>query len=399
MSHSRLVIEADGGSRGNPGHAGYGAVVRDQAERVVAERAGYLGIATNNVAEYHGLLAGLEAAVAIAPNATLHVRMDSKLVVEQMSGRWKVKHADMKPLVERAHGLIEDREVTFEWIPREQNGAADALANEAMDSRDHKIVRGFGATGPSVGPEYDDPEPQPASAVPWREIGRPKRIATLSLVLVRHGVTDMTVAHLLSGGAVAGPPLNAAGRVQAAKAADAVYRVGRQTWEALAPVGRVLASPMQRTQDTAGALGRRLGLPVEVDERAREVHFGDWEGLSAPAAFELSGELFKRWDDGFERAPGGESLNDVVERMGVFITELAAEHATACEIDDVPRTIAIVSHSVAIKSIVAAAMNLTPGIVARVWPVPASLSIVQLQFTSTGQIEAGHLLALGVPTS
>ena len=192
--------------------------------------------------------------------------------------------------------------------------------------------------------------------------------------------------------------LNSTGRVQAAQAADAVYRVGRETWASLAPVSRLLASPMQRTQDTAGAIGRRLGLPVEVDERAREVDFGDWEGLTAQEALERDGDLIREWDNGEVRAPGGESLSDVVARMNNFVSELAQEHALACLTDDRPRTIAIASHSVAIKSLVAAAMGFPPGAVARVWPTPASLTLLQLRVTPGGAIEDGHLLALGVPT-
>ncbi|MCR6713161.1 MAG: bifunctional RNase H/acid phosphatase [Demequina sp.] len=398
MTHARLIVEADGGSRGNPGEAGFGAVVRDESGAVLAERAGYLGIATNNVAEYSGLIAGLEAAAAIAPHAAVEVRMDSKLVIEQMNGRWKIQHPDMRSLAARAREVVGDREVTFDWIPRERNKAADALANEAMDTKDQEIVRGFGTTGPSVGPEYDDPEPGPKAKSPKDMSSRPL-VSTLALVLVRHGVTDMTTSHKLSGGGVVGPPLNAAGRVQAAQAADAVYRVGRETWAPLAPVSRVLASPMQRTQDTAGALGRRLGIRVEVDERAREVDFGEWEGLTAPEALERDGELIRLWDEGEVRAPGGESLSDVVERMRGFIQDLAAEQARLCADDDVPRTIAIVSHSVAIKSLVAAAMGFAPGTVAKIWPTPASLSLVQLRVTPEGEIHDGHLLALGVPSA
>ena len=398
MSTDRLVVEADGGSRGNPGEAGFGAVVRDATGAVLAERAGYLGIASNNVAEYSGLIAGLEAAIAIAPSATVTVRMDSKLVIEQMSGRWMIQHPDMRTLAARARELLDGREVVFEWIPRERNKAADALANEAMDTKDEEIVRGFGTTGPSVGPEYDDPEPQPKAKAPRDMSSRPL-VSTLALVLVRHGVTDMTTAHKLSGGGVAGPPLNAAGRVQAAQAADAAYRVGRETWAPLAPISRILASPMTRTQDTAGALGRRLGLHVEVEEGAREVDFGEWEGLTAPEALERDGEMIRLWDDGEVRAPGGESLADVVARMRVFIERLAAEQARLCADEDVPRTIAIVSHSVAIKSLVAAAMGFSPGTVAKIWPTPASLTLLQLRVTPEGEIHDGHLLALGVPSA
>ncbi|MFF5428321.1 MULTISPECIES: bifunctional RNase H/acid phosphatase [unclassified Streptomyces] len=130
-----LVVEADGGSRGNPGPAGYGAVVLDPATgETLAEAAEYIGVATNNVAEYRGLVAGLKAARALFPDALVHVRMDSKLVVEQMSGRWKIKHPDMKPLAAEAARIFPAGQVRYEWIPRERNKHADRLANEAMDA-------------------------------------------------------------------------------------------------------------------------------------------------------------------------------------------------------------------------------------------------------------------------
>ncbi|MFJ1867037.1 bifunctional RNase H/acid phosphatase [Streptomyces sp. NPDC088097] len=134
----RFVVEADGGSRGNPGPAGYGAVVLDPATgETLAERAESIGVATNNVAEYKGLIAGLKAARELAPDAEVRVRMDSKLVVEQMSGRWKIKHPDMKPLAAEAAKILPRAQVTYEWIPRERNKHADRLANEAMDAAKH----------------------------------------------------------------------------------------------------------------------------------------------------------------------------------------------------------------------------------------------------------------------
>ncbi|MGV9555247.1 bifunctional RNase H/acid phosphatase [Streptomyces sp. NPDC003522] len=130
-----FIVEADGGSRGNPGPAGYGSVVVDAATgETLVERAEYIGVATNNVAEYRGLLAGLRAARELDPAAPVRVRMDSKLVVEQMSGRWKIKHPDMKPLATEAARIYPPGQVTYEWIPRERNKHADRLANEAMDA-------------------------------------------------------------------------------------------------------------------------------------------------------------------------------------------------------------------------------------------------------------------------
>lgn len=140
---TRLVVEADGGSRGNPGIAAGGAVVIDAASGTVLEEIGvYVGIATNNVAEYNGLIAGLEAAFARDPAASVLVRMDSKLVIEQMTGRWKVKHPDMRVLADRARSLIDGRGVEFEWVPRAENARADAAANASMGRRDsfHRIV-------------------------------------------------------------------------------------------------------------------------------------------------------------------------------------------------------------------------------------------------------------------
>jgi ribonuclease HI len=131
-----LIVEADGGSRGNPGIAAGGAVVVDAATgELLAELGVYVGIATNNVAEYRGMVEGLRRAFEIDPGASVHVLMDSKLVVEQMSGRWKIKHPDMQQIAREARELIGHRPVTFEWVPRLQNSRADALANRSMDMR------------------------------------------------------------------------------------------------------------------------------------------------------------------------------------------------------------------------------------------------------------------------
>ncbi len=141
----RLVVEADGGSRGNPGPAGYGAVVRDAVTgEVLAEVSESIGRATNNVAEYSGLVAGLRAAAALARGADVEVRMDSKLVVEQMSGRWQIKHPDMRPLAAKARETARALgRVSYTWVPRSRNAHADRLANQAMDA----AARNAGAVG------------------------------------------------------------------------------------------------------------------------------------------------------------------------------------------------------------------------------------------------------------
>ncbi|WP_323099177.1 reverse transcriptase-like protein [Intrasporangium sp. YIM S08009] len=150
-SGRRLVVEADGGSRGNPGVAGYGALVRDAATgAVLVELAEPLGQQSNNVAEYSGLVAGLTAAAELATGPHVVARLDSKLVVEQMSGRWKIKHEDMRRLALEAREVVRriadaGGSVQFEWVPREKNKAADALSNDAMDGKSVRRVLEGGA--------------------------------------------------------------------------------------------------------------------------------------------------------------------------------------------------------------------------------------------------------------
>ncbi|WP_406132349.1 bifunctional RNase H/acid phosphatase [Streptomyces anthocyanicus] len=203
-----FVVEADGGSRGNPGPAGYGAVVLDPVTgEALVEAAEYLGVVTNNVAEYRGLLAGLRAAAELDPDATVHVRMDSKLVVEQMSGRWKIKHPDMKPLAAEAARVFPPGRVTYEWIPRASNKHADRLANEAMDA---------GARGEAWSPSDSTAELDAAAADRAAPAGRTagsRRTGAASAVApagTEGGDGGEPAPD--GGGAAAGEPLARAGR-------------------------------------------------------------------------------------------------------------------------------------------------------------------------------------------
>lgn len=128
-----VTAYTDGGARGNPGPAGYGVVFVDDDGQVLAELKGAIGTATNNVAEYHGLLAALQYALDHGYR-TLRLRSDSQLLVRQIRGEYKVKHPGLQPLFLEARRLAAalDR-VTYEHVPREMNLLADALANEAMD--------------------------------------------------------------------------------------------------------------------------------------------------------------------------------------------------------------------------------------------------------------------------
>jgi ribonuclease H / adenosylcobalamin/alpha-ribazole phosphatase len=218
----RLVVEADGGSRGNPGIAGYGAVVRDPTSgRVLVELAEPLGTASNNVAEYSGLIAGLRAVLDIDPGATVSVKMDSKLVVEQMSGRWKIKHEDMRRLALEARDLCAaissaGGSVDFEWIPREKNKAADALSNDAMDGTSvHRILVEDTAATPETAPAASAPSNVATASRPLR------------LLLVQAPLDDAAVPRIVAavrrlvgpGTTVVGPTDGPGTRVASALAA------------------------------------------------------------------------------------------------------------------------------------------------------------------------------------
>ena len=260
-------------------------------------------------------------------------------------------------------------------------------------------------TGPAAGPEYDDSPHEDEETEP-RAQGRSlfavegeHFVSPLTLVLVRHGVTDMTLTHALSGSSVVGPSLNAKGRIQAAKAADAVHRIGRRTWDRVPHVTRVIASPMTRTQETGAAIGRRIGAHVETEPRVREIDFGEWEGYTGDRIASEFGDAIHRWRFGEIAAPGGESIPQVGERFDAFIVDAAREHATLCaDGDDAARAWAVASHAVAIKSAVGISMGMDASRWGGIWPQPASLTLLQLRVRPDGSIAERHLLCVGAPT-
>ena len=406
MSGARhLVVEADGGSRGNPGPAGFGALVRDAASgRVLAERAAFLGTTTNNVAEYSGLVAGLRAAAEVDPDARVTVRMDSRLVVEQMSGRWQIKHDDMRRLAAEAATVLPADRVTYEWVPRAQNAAADALANEAMDTAG-TVARDY-----PDGPADDvpaEPAEQVASDAPGEATdgdafdtpSRPSGVAVrfddapaLTVVLVRHGQTPLTVAGAFSGSSVPGPSLTPRGRTQAAQAADLVFRIGRQAWPDVPRPTAIISSPMVRAQETARAISRRLGVAVTTDERFAEVHFGEWEGLTA-AEIDAAwpGRRHAWYTTGTTAAPGGESAADVGARVWQGLQDLVATLLPSA--GPAGRTVVVVGHAVQVRAAIGTAVGAPPAQWSRVRVPPASVSILRLWADGTSE-----LTAQGVPT-
>ena len=135
-----IEIHTDGGARGNPGPAGIGAVVTGGAKGAeLGTLSEYIGEATNNVAEYTAIVRALEYLATLVPDTKgvqLSIKLDSQLVERQMNGVYKVKDAGLKPLYEKAKELVNEyASVTFTHIPRSENKAADALANQAMDTR------------------------------------------------------------------------------------------------------------------------------------------------------------------------------------------------------------------------------------------------------------------------
>ncbi|MGY1745508.1 bifunctional RNase H/acid phosphatase [Blastococcus sp. SYSU D00695] len=346
----RFVVEADGGSRGNPGPAGYGALVRDAATgTVLAERAASVGRATNNVAEYGGLVAGLQAVLDLtgagAGTARVEVRMDSKLVVEQMSGRWKVKHPDMQKLAVQAQAIARQLgEVRYTWVPRAQNAAADALANSAMDGR--PVHRDLAAE-----PSRTEDDVQPAA---------PEREPAVTTVthLLRHGQTEHTPERRFSGRNEL--PLSAIGRAQAEAAAERAAGLG---------IDVVVASPLRRTRETAEIVAARVGLPVLFDDDLVEMDFGDLEGLTADEARRRHPLAARRvFSEVDVPTPGGESIADVSRRVARARARVLHEHRG--------RTVLLVSHVTPIKLLLAAALDVDDAVVHRVFLAAASLSTV-----------------------
>jgi ribonuclease HI len=131
----KLTLFADGGSRGNPGPAASGAVVTDESGSVVREVGTYLGVTTNNVAEWTGLITGLEAALELGASEIV-IRLDSELVIKQLTGVYRVKHPNMIPLHARAKALLRKfRQVDIAHVPRRRNAAADAVVNAVLDAQ------------------------------------------------------------------------------------------------------------------------------------------------------------------------------------------------------------------------------------------------------------------------
>lgn len=375
----RFVVEADGGSRGNPGPAAYGAVVFDAITgAVVAELADYVGETTNNVAEYSGLVAGLRECARIDPGATVDVRMDSKLVIEQMSGRWQVKHANMRELVKQAHAAFDQSRVTYTWIPREKNATADRLVNRSLDD-----VRSGGPGRIEIRPEADPAdvvgeaveESAQAPKLGWAgNLGVPT-----TFLICRHGVTEFTEQRRFSGTGGEDLPLTDVGERQAQALADEITGRGG--------VDVIVASPLLRTRQTAGFISRATGVPIEVHEGFTETSFGEWDGFTFQQINERWPGQLKAWLESADVAPpGGETFNEVRARVERARQDVIARHHGL--------RVAVVSHVTPTKILTATALDAPIHAVFRMELSPCSLTTISWfadgHASLTGFSESAH---------
>ena len=353
----KLIIEADGGSRGNPGVSGAGAVVIDASTGdILKQISENVGIATNNVAEYSALIFALEAAFEIDPAAQVLVRMDSKLVVEQMSGRWKIKHPDMLSLGARVQKLIAGKSVEFVWIPREQNVLADELANKAMDGEPAAAAAAI---------EFNQVAPS--------SIRAPESFVTeaTTLIMVRHGRTALTESRKISGGDGENPDLSELGQKDASDVATELSRVGNSgAFGFLSKPVAVIHSPIKRALQTASKIAQRLQIEQIELADLREIGFGDWDGLTNEELLVAHEKQYQSWRGSYDLAPpNGESLKDFDVRVNRSLDFLLDKFAG--------QTVVVVAHVMPIRGLLRIANDAT---IAGFWRVdlgPASISIAR----------------------
>lgn len=378
----RILIEADGGSRGNPGPAGSGTRISDfDTGELLVEICQFIGEATNNVAEYNALLAGLEWIAANYPSSQVLVRMDSKLVIEQMAGRWKIKHPDMRDLAILANRAAAQLEVTYEWVPREQNSSADELANWAMDNRSDRIT--VGVDLPSVAKdfsvEFNDTKPSSVRA--------PQNVskAATTVILVRHGRTAHTESKRISGSGGSNPSLSESGQEDARKVAEELAKFGvSQPWRHLPAPQVVLSSPMARTRETAEVIARRNRLDLRVFDEFEEISFGEWDGLTIEEVRERWPQEFENWQGSWSYAPPeGESLEVFDLRIQQGLRRVLDEFEGGCVI--------LVSHVMPTRGIVRKAMDAQVASYWRPQVSPCSISVVR--FWGDEAAEVLHLNA------
>jgi len=388
-----LVIEADGGSRGNPGVSGSGAIIYDrQSGEILVEISEYIGHATNNVAEYRALLAAVREAMTLDPTCHLEVRMDSKLVIEQMAGSWKIKHPDMQALAIQVHQHLSGRSVRWTWIPREQNSRADALANKAMDSKRTEILHTSAphiekaASAAPIASTVEFNSEFPSSVRAPGGVTKPQT----TIILVRHGRTALTESKRISGGTGDDPELSEAGLADASAAAGELAKLGKSgVWAHLNPISAIVTSPMARTRGTAEFIGQELGLDPIVHEGLREISFGTWDGLTNDEARAQAPALFEAWRGSWEVAPPeGESLRVFDDRIRAAKNQILERFPN--------QTVVVVAHVMPIRGFLRTAFDADIAAYWRPQISPCSISVLRLWGNEAAEIvsvNATHHLA------
>lgn len=327
-----IFLYADGASRGNPGPAAYGVHIVDSSGVLIADLGEQLGIATNNQAEYSGVIAGLRF-LTTTQHRSVTIRLDSKLVVEQLSGRWKIKNPGMQELAIEAQGLLSAFDAKFEWVPREENTFADANANRALDEGDFSTAADANIDLASI---------QPRSIRAPRQYKEPTTIA-----VVRHGHTVNTEKNLISGGDGTDPELSGLGLFEAKAAAEQLPILLSEF--GLPELSRVYHSPMLRTTQTAEAIAATK-LELTADARLKEIGFGDWEMLEMAQLETDELELVRSWRGSLDVAPPkGESVKDMQARVWSALGEIIEENRG--------KSVAVATHMMPTRAFAAAAFK------------------------------------------
>jgi ribonuclease H / adenosylcobalamin/alpha-ribazole phosphatase len=241
--------------------------------------------------------------------------MDSKLVVEQMSGRWQIKHSNMRELAAQARAAHTPSLVKYSWIPRDLNSHADRLANKALDNES-----GGSETHAPVQINY------------LTDRLRSDEVPT-TIYLIRHGETPMTPERRFSGSGTNDPGLSEAGLTQAAAVAKVIEEIKPDV---------LISSPMKRAQQTAQAIAQSTHLPIIEDEIWTELSFGHWDGLTNQEVREKFGEEYEAWLSSTAVAPkDGESHNSVAARVEAALSHL---------VDTYPgKKVVVVTHNMVIR--------------------------------------------------
>ena len=419
VSLDRLQVEADGGSRGNPGPAAYGSVVRHPASgEILAAEGTTIGVDTNNVAEYRGVIAALTLAREINPDALVEARLDSKLIVEQMSGRWKVKTDHIRRLIHEVHRAFEPSRVSYTWVPREKNKTADALVNAALDGSPSRVIYWdrIGLTPPPPAPndasvatalseaperviavQGDLLQPHEDDAVPMTAAPRPAKSSVslpgfapdlgspTTLLLARHGVTAHTLDKRFSGRST-DLPLAPQGVSQAeALAAELMARGGADV---------LVSSPVRRARETAQIVATLLGLEMHLVDGFAEAEFGEWDGHTFAEVRSRWPKQMTAWLGSTDVAPpGGESFAQVRVRVDAARQQLLNDYAG--------KRVVVVSHVTPIKTMVGLAIEAPLSSLFRMHMAPCSLTTLQWwadgNSSMAGFGESAHLRHITIP--